>query len=421
MTCLVCCVYFIQLCLWLSFLSRTHALAVCLSVCGLVRDAKGSSFMATVPPFSGASSTATWPTRIVVVVASFNGTLLKPDRRRNVLWRTQHDPLRWHRNTSNLTFVVYQRTNPRGVNYSPNFGFEGGVVIQFIAEHYNALPDVTVFMQERPEQHNPQWTNWLGCMRPNVTYAPMTHARLARLYRANAQTDPGTERDDAITEQCWRDMLDAFGSPLLLPREQPVIGYFQGATFAASRDLLRATPHRVWKRIHLMMAGGDGRCHRGPLQWERLSTPRHPHTRTLDVPTERGKHTSANAFEALHHALIGGMGKEDVFGYDYCHAFVPDCYKSPCGRVRLQLVYVKQMRGRIEHERRRLGREYNRILSGIRHVAEAARRDPGGGGGAEHGMGAVFRAEFGNLLGLDAANASRPSQKRPDRSRRAWR
>ena len=133
--------------------------------------------------------------------------------------------------------MVYQRTNPRGVNYSPNFGFEGGVVIQFIAEHYNALPDVTVFMQERPEQHNPQWTNWLGCMRPNVTYAPMTHARLARLYRANAQTDPGTERDDAITEQCWRDMLDAFGSPLLLPREQPVIGYFQGATFAASRDL----------------------------------------------------------------------------------------------------------------------------------------------------------------------------------------
>ena len=269
-------------------------------------------------PLYGSSSTLAWPTRIVVVIASFNGTLIKPDQRRSKLWRMQHDPSNWHRNTSNVTFVVYQRTNPRGLNYSPNFGFEGcvsriasarsrqvnpggsirrppggcrllalfprpclgcllltptslggappscstaplllrsGVVVQFIVDHYAALPDVSIFVQERAEQHNPQWLNWIGCLRPNVSYAPMTHARLSRLYRANAQTDPGTQRDDAITEQCWRDMLEAFGVPLLLPREQPILAYFQGATFAASRDLLRSTPLAAWRRVHLMMAG----------------------------------------------------------------------------------------------------------------------------------------------------------------------
>ena len=74
----------------------------------------------------------------------------------------------------------------------------------------------------------------------------------------------------------------------------------------------------AWRRVHLMMAGGDGRCHRGPLQWERLSTPRYAYTRTLDVSEGRGKHTSANAFEALHHVLIGGMWKYDIFRYDFC-------------------------------------------------------------------------------------------------------
>ena len=81
MTCLVCCVVGFNFVCGFSYHARTRSLSVCL----LRLVAKGSSFMATVPPFSGASSTATWPTRIVVVVASFNGTLLKPDRRRNVL------------------------------------------------------------------------------------------------------------------------------------------------------------------------------------------------------------------------------------------------------------------------------------------------------------------------------------------------
>ena len=307
------------------------------------------------------------------MVATFTGIPTAPDLRRSKAWRTLHNPDFWWRNTSNLTFVTYQRQNASLPNYSPNFGFEAGVIVQFIVDHYHALPDITVFIQDRPEQHNPHWLAWTRCLRPNVTYAPLTNARMSRLYRANAQTNKGTDVDDAIVEQCWRDMLDAFGVALLLPREMPILSYFQGSTFLVARSRLRATPLSTWRRVHAMVAGGDGRCHRGPLEWERLSVARQRHTRTLDTPDARGKHTSANAFEALQHILVGGMGREDVFSYDYCRTYLPDCEHTPCGRVRRADKYHHEMLGRVEFERRRLSRAYARLLRSLRHVATAAR------------------------------------------------
>lgn len=312
-----------------------------------------------------------WTTRIVVVIATFAGKPTAPTQGRLHARRSLHDPQHWWHNTSNLTFVVYQRLNPSQPNYSPNHGFEGGVVVQFIVDNFWALPEITVFMQDRPEQHNPHWLAWTQCLRPNMSYAPMTNARMARQFKANAQTAPGTEADDAITDQCWRDLLDAFGSPLLSPREQPFVSYFQGSTFAVSRAQLHTTPYATWQRVHGMIAGGDGRCHRGPLQWERLSVVRKRHTRSLDTPDAHGKHTSANAFEALQHHVVGGLGREDVFMYDYCKSFVPDCHKTPCQHVRPSPKYHANMLSRIEYERRRLGREYKRVLTGIRRVATA--------------------------------------------------
>merc|ERR1711869_85361 len=102
----------------------------------------------------------------------------------------------------------------------------------------------------------------------------------------------------------------------------PIVSYFQGATFAVSRDKLQATPRAVWARVHHMMAGGDGRCHRGPMDWERLSVVYKSRTRTRDSADARGKHTSANAFEALQHILVGGLGREDVFTYDFCKDYL---------------------------------------------------------------------------------------------------
>ena len=36
--------------------------------------------------------------------------------------------------------------------------------------------------------------------------------------------------------------------------------------------------------------------------------------------------------EALQHILVGGIGPQDVFSFDYCTAYIPDCPHTPCGR-----------------------------------------------------------------------------------------
>lgn len=340
---------------------------------------------------------------MVAVIATYNGTLTEPDRFRPRQFRIAHNPSTWHVNTSNLTFVVYQRTNRLAPNFSPNYGFEAGVFVQFVMDHFDALPEMTLFLQDRPWQHNPHWLSWASCLRPNVSYAPMTHVRLARLYKANAQTDEGTDRDDAVVEQCWRDLLDAFRTTVLLPRETPHVAYFQGATFAASRRRLRNTPLATWQRVHRMMAGGDGRCHHGPLQWERLAAVRKKRTRVLDSSEGLGKHTSANAFEALNHLVIGGMNRESVLLYDYCDAFLPDCPRTPCGRLKAQPKYATSLSGRIEHERRRLAHEYTHLLKGVRTFAEAS----AAGAGSQR-LNEKIAKEFGYLLGPAAGAEGGP-------------
>ena len=90
-------------------------------------------------------------------------------------------------------------------------GFEAGVIVQFVLDHYYALPDVSIFMQDRPEQHNPHWLHWSQCLRHNISYAPMTNARMARLFKANAQTDPGTDADDTLSAPLFERYLYMLG------------------------------------------------------------------------------------------------------------------------------------------------------------------------------------------------------------------
>ena len=54
---------------------------------------------------------------------------------------------------ASLPRVVYQRHDPKQRLYSPNHGFEAGVYLQFIVEHYYNLPEQVVFMQGDPGSH----------------------------------------------------------------------------------------------------------------------------------------------------------------------------------------------------------------------------------------------------------------------------
>ena len=79
-----------------------------------------------------------------------------------------------------------------------------------------------------------------------------------------------------------------------------------------------------------MVAGGDGKCHAGELDWESLNATRQPNTILRDDPAH-GKHTFG-AWEMLQHIIIGNMGLRAPFRTNYCESFAPqaNCPHSPC-------------------------------------------------------------------------------------------
>jgi hypothetical protein len=153
-----------------------------------------------------------WRTHLVGVVASHRGEFTPSPSM-----------------TAIASFLVYQRVDPTGPNYSPNIGFEGGAFVQFIATYYEHLPNQTMFLQEEPSKHNVEWARWVECLSSSASYAPLTAIRL-RAPKPNGQTLDVHGAFDALSEQCWRDLLSAFGlSHLLPPRTSPQVNYWSGA------------------------------------------------------------------------------------------------------------------------------------------------------------------------------------------------
>ena len=235
---------------------------------------------------AGASSTSgvsIWKTHLVLVAATVHGKLRETDQT-------------WGHNNSQYTVVTYQRVDPDGVNYSPNLAYEAGVHIQFISEHYDDLPNQTIFLQEGVVNHNPYFEKWLSCVRPDADYAPFV---------VNREVMRGLDlwhkccSADALVEQCWRDVLKLFSlSHLLPPRQRPTVGYYSGSLFLASRAQLRRHPRSAYERMHSIAAGGDGRCHVGALDWPSLNATRRPGTLEVDSPG-LSKHTIAGAVSAV--------------------------------------------------------------------------------------------------------------------------
>jgi hypothetical protein len=69
----------------------------------------------------------------------------------NVTWASYHSPTFTPAN--DFRIVQYQRLDPNDDFYSPNKGDEAGVYLQYIAEHYDSLPDFSVFVQAKPWEH----------------------------------------------------------------------------------------------------------------------------------------------------------------------------------------------------------------------------------------------------------------------------
>ena len=102
---------------------------------------------------------------------------------------------------------------------------------------------------------------------------------------------------DAVVEQCFRDVLAAFGlGGLVPPRVEPRVSGYCCSQFAASSEAIRRHPRRAYEAAYRML-GLDAPCHPGALDWAVLHAPR-SHQR--DSP-RLNRHT-AGAWEHLNHA-----------------------------------------------------------------------------------------------------------------------
>ena len=285
-------------------------------------------------PFTapGRSRVSKWSTPVVAVIPTYDATRPVSGNRSG-----------WMRNDSHISFVIYQRRYPSQPNYSPNIGFEAGVHIQFVLDHYDDLPSQTAFLTDDTSNHNAQVRWWLACLLPETNYAPLTLIRLrkkdalslvvnSKRHLNSTMVAAGYARRAALVEQCWRNMLSTFGkSHILPPRARPAVAFYQGSYFAASAAQLQRHPRTTWAAAHALFAGGDGRCHHGEPRWEEL----YHHQRTGETLTRDSlalsKHTHGG-WELWQHVLVGGMKAYAPIKFDFCHAFSaqPGCPRSPC-------------------------------------------------------------------------------------------
>ena len=176
---------------------------------------------------ASAAAKSQWSTPVVVVPAHYREWGRSPP------WATKLPP--W------ASTYIYQRTKKGAPRYSPNYGYEAGVHLQFISEHYDDLPELVVFTQAKPMQHNPLFFDTLKCLNSHTNYTSLNWN-----YQTRGTTYWRKFALQGVVEQCWRDLLDAFG--VRLPSKvEPVASFYCCAQMAASRDMIRRHPRSAYE------------------------------------------------------------------------------------------------------------------------------------------------------------------------------
>ncbi|KAL1495178.1 hypothetical protein AB1Y20_017043 [Prymnesium parvum] len=162
--------------------------------------------------------------------------------------------------------VVYQRHHADRPFYSPNFGFEAGVYLQFIVEHYDALPEQVVFLQGDPASHVDMrfLAETIRCLRAGrVRY--FSFSKMPFLIDRDLQRYTGVHSPASVAPfihrmpACARRLLDYFG--VEPPAEGALnVSTYCCATFTASRDAIRRHPWSVWRHVYEVVASGAAPC-----------------------------------------------------------------------------------------------------------------------------------------------------------------
>uniref|UniRef100_A0A7S1J8S5 Uncharacterized protein n=1 Tax=Eutreptiella gymnastica TaxID=73025 RepID=A0A7S1J8S5_9EUGL len=249
-----------------------------------------------------------WKTNVVLVPAVYDE------------WAKYGVPY-WAR-LKDYQLFLYQRKNPQKKNYAYNFGYEAGIYLRFIVDHYYDLPVHTAFVHARPQQHNRRWLEWLKCIRPELNYSILNNQYVK--YR------PLHSVGQADKEQCWRDMLSVGGHPLP-PKLEPAVGFYCCNQFVISKRQLLRHSLETYERLLRMMGAPPDVCHEGPFDKDALYMNT---TETTESPGPASSKMAGSTFEHLQHVVMGGhpMLMPETPSTSTCRNFLPDheCNGSPC-------------------------------------------------------------------------------------------
>lgn len=242
------------------------------------------------------------------------------------------------------SMYLYQRKEgPERPHYAHNVGFESGIYLRFVVDHYDDLPEVLVGVHGIPDGHNPFWREWVGCLRPNMTYTTLNTEWVEDRVVDGEGPSLAFSPHQLFTEQCMRDTLELIGMPH--PPHAPLaFRTYCCAQFAVHRDVIRRRPRAVWQALYDTFGAPPGICHKGaPRELAELvsaSPAVLPHQRPwgpeVDDGDQHGKVVLGLTMEHLTGAVWGGEPwsmKEPYSQGHFCAQFFPasQCPGSPCG------------------------------------------------------------------------------------------
>lgn len=132
-----------------------------------------------------------WSKNLVIVPAHYNELLLEKNRPSWIV-----DSVKSPNQLTYQVYMEYQRIDPSAANFVPNYGYEGGLYLRFLrgtvvhfparflklvfmnveqaqamqwlfllADFHDNMPNITLFIQAKPQDHNPNFINWIECLR----------------------------------------------------------------------------------------------------------------------------------------------------------------------------------------------------------------------------------------------------------------
>jgi len=229
------------------------------------------------------------------------------------MWLTKYPSSSWHKE---FKTCVYQRHNSNERSFVFNRGFEAGIYLRYIVDHYDSLPDIVAFVQEDATS---DIGDRLACLRTNKDWGwtPLNmffvEDRDLSIWRSRGVAD--------AVHACWYNLAADFG--IVLPTaDDPVVSFYCCAYFAITRKQIRLHSRKSYASAYQRVVNLE-LCSTDEM-WNGRSVP----------PNAGDKDTSAGAFEHLQHSILGGqpLRMTPFTNSDWCFRFLPSdvCPGSPC-------------------------------------------------------------------------------------------